>query len=182
MMSSRNPILIRNVRSLTDARYFAAMEVDWISMPLTSDPATFLLWHNLQSWISGVRLAAEISTDDEALIAKTIIDAAPDGLIVNNMEMVHLTGGIELFLLRDEVNNSFGDEVYAQVVPYQSGMPISHFESPQLIFLEADWTPEMINQLDNYSGGFSFNAVDEEALGLKDFSSMDLMLECIRKA
>lgn len=182
-LPDRNPILIRNIGSLTDARYFAAMEVDWISMPLSEDPATFLLWHNLRSWISGIRLASELSIKDESLISKAIIDAAPEGLIMDDMEMVHLTGGLDFFLVTDEVNATVGDEVFAQIVRYQSNMPLSHFRSPQRIFLEANWSAEMIEELkrNNYSGGFCFNAVDEDKLGMKDFSMMDELLDCIRR-
>ena len=65
---NRNPILIRNIKHLTDARYFAAMGVDWMSMPLTHDPQSFAMWHTLADWIEGVKLAAEIDVNDEMLV------------------------------------------------------------------------------------------------------------------
>ena len=79
---SRNQILVRNIKHLTDARYFAAMGVDWMSMELNSDPTSFMRWHTLRDWVEGVKLAAEIDAGDEMLLSKTIIDARPDGIIL----------------------------------------------------------------------------------------------------
>ena len=73
---------MRNIKHLTDARYFAAMGVDWMSMELNNDPTSFMKWHTLKDWVEGVQLAAEIGTPDEMLLAKTIIDARPDGIIL----------------------------------------------------------------------------------------------------
>ena len=97
-----NQILVRNIRHLTDARYFAAMGVDWMSMELSGDPASFSKWHSMQEWISGVKLAAELTSEDESVIARTIIDVKPEGIISDNLDIVHLTGGVHLFLLSDK--------------------------------------------------------------------------------
>ena len=69
---------------MTDARYFAAMGVDWMSIELNNDPASFMRWHTLKDWVSGVKMAAEIIVPDEMLIAKTIIDAKPDGIVFHH--------------------------------------------------------------------------------------------------
>ena len=82
-----NPILVRNIHHLTDARYFAAMGVEWMSIKLSADPASFSKWHMLKDWVAGVKLAAEIQMEDEMLLAKTIIDAAPDGIIINQLNI-----------------------------------------------------------------------------------------------
>src|SRR5687768_1137308 len=94
-----NNIFIRNISSLTDARYFAAMGVDWMSVKLSEDPASFSKWHTMREWVAGVKLAVELISNDESLIAKAMIDAQPDGLVADNLDNIHLTGGIDLFLL-----------------------------------------------------------------------------------
>lgn len=182
---SSNLILVRNILHLTDARYFAAMEVDWISMELSEDPFSFSRWHAMRDWISGVKLAAELQNKDESLVAKTIIDARPDGIIFNNLEFVHLTGGMDLFILADKLLPVHSSQLFGQIIPYDPltvAEGVFSFESPALIYLEADWTPDLISELKdkNYSGGFCFRSGDENIVGVKDYTSMDEMIEIIR--
>jgi hypothetical protein len=182
-MPGPNPIMIRNVSHLTDARYFAAMEVDWISIVLTDDPVSFSKWHAMRDWISGVKLAAELAATEESLVAKTIIDANPEGIITDNLDIIHLSGGIELFLLTQKVLPP--DENYFQIIPY-SNYNITPTEITVLyaghIFLEAAWSIQMIEDLKkaNYMGGFCFQTSGELAVGIKDFSEMDELLELIK--
>src|SRR5688500_6263201 len=181
----KSQIIVRNITHLTDARYFAAMEVDWISMVLTDDPVSFSKWHAVRDWISGVRLAAELSDIDESLVAKTIIEAAPDGVITDNLDIIHLTGGIELFIVTEKLLTTNSDQLFMQILPYSSLNPqldLSTLKNPELIYLEANWTPQMITDLKNknYSGGICFTSGTEIATGLKDFSEMDEMIELLR--
>lgn len=180
---STNPILIRNISHLTDARYFAAMGVDWMSMVLSDDPVSFLKWHTLRDWISGVQLAAEIRDADEPLMAKTIIDAKPEGIILENLDQVHLTGGLQVFLLNAGDASQKENALYAQIIHY----PDVELEyilqlNPQLVFLEANWTYDMIMELKskNYHGGFCFAGENEMAVGVRDYTGMDEMIELIR--
>lgn len=183
-MANRNLIMIRDVSHLTDARYFAAMEVDWISITLSNDATSFSKWHGMREWISGVKLAAELSSEEESLVAKTIIDASPDGIITDNLDIIHLTGGIDLFVLTDKLLPA--NDNFCQIISYgkrQTGKDIATLNSRTNIFLAADWTPALITELkeNNYTGGFCFHASGELATGMKDFSEMDEMLELIRR-
>ncbi|MEO5905608.1 MAG: hypothetical protein ABIQ11_02705 [Saprospiraceae bacterium] len=178
-----NPILIRNISHLTDARYFAAMGVDWMSMVLSNDPISFSKWHTLRDWISGVHLAAEVPHADETLMAKTIIDAKPEGIIFEKLDQIHLTGGLQVFLLNDHDSDHRENALYAQIIQY----PDIQLENilrlnPQHVFLEANWTKEMIMELKskNYNGGFCFTGESETAVGIRDYARMDEMLELIR--
>ena len=182
-MSASNQIMIRNVSHLTDARYFAAMEVDWISIAINDDPVSFSRWHAMREWISGVKLAAELSTADESLIAKTIIDANPDGIITDNFDIIHLTGGIDLFLLTEKILPA--DDNYFQIIPYNNYnfSPVEIvLSNAKNIFLEAAWNIKMIEDLKqaNYMGGFCFQTSGEMEVGIKDFSEMDEILELIK--
>ena len=182
-MANRNLIMIRNISHLTDARYFAAMEVDWISITLTDDATSFSKWHAMRDWITGVKLAAELSSEEESLVAKTIIDASPDGIITDNLDIIHLTGGIDLFVLTEKLLHA-NDNFY-QIISYdklKSTNDIATLSSRTNIFLAADWTPALIKEMkeNNYAGGFCFHASGEMATGMKDFSGMDEMLEIAR--
>lgn len=183
---STTSILVRNINNLTDARYFAAMGVDWMSMELTEDPLSFSKWHTLHEWISGVKLAAELNARDESVIAKAIIDAAPDGIISDNLDLIHLAGGIELFLLTDKLLSGNSNGLYSQIIPYTSfpsDYNVASIEHPELIYLENEWTPEVISTLksNGYRGGFCFSGSDESLVGVKDYSYMDFMIEVVKQ-
>ncbi len=51
----------------------------------------------------------------------------------------------------------------------------------QQIFLEAHWTPDLIQSVldEGYRGGFCFRTTHEEMTGVKDFSRWDDMLEML---
>lgn len=179
----KNPVMVRRVTQLTDARYFAAMEVDWISMQLSSDDLSFKRWHAMKDWITGVPLAAELIDEDETLIAKAIIDGQPEGIITSNLDSIHLTGGLELFLITDFVASD-QNELYSQIIPfdlYRSLDPVPKWSSS--IFLTADWTVELISELcdRNFNGGICFNAVEETITGMKDYSDIEEMLGLLKK-
>ena len=92
-----NQILVRNITHLTDARYFAAMGVDWMSMVLTKEQDTFARWHALRDWVAGVKLLAEVRSGVEDLLAKVIIDAKPDGLLLPKNLQMEIPNEVEIF-------------------------------------------------------------------------------------
>lgn len=58
------PILARNVCHLTDARYFAALEADYIVFNLdTSNPDGIdpMLFHGIVGWVEGSKIAVEMA-------------------------------------------------------------------------------------------------------------------------
>lgn len=176
----KNKILVRNIKHLTDARYFAAMGVDWMSMELNSDPASFMRWHTFKDWVEGVSLAAEIDSSDETLLAKTIIDAKPDGIILTELSKLEALEDVELFYDTHYIDR---DEC-----PYDS-IKIIHFEEidadrildldPYVTFLQHDWTPDILELLlaGGYKGGICFSGGEEDATGMRDYERMDELLE-----
>lgn len=178
---NRNQILVRNIQHLTDARYFAAMGVDWMSMELNGDPASFVRWHTFKDWVEGVKLAAEIYTNDEMLLAKAVIDAQPQGIIF------HQTGGsaglpdVQLFFdaTGDEGEIDFPDGSI-RIITYHPMIDMLSFLDldPETAFLQADWTPDMLGTLldAGYMGGICFSGGDEDATGMRDYEAMDELL------
>jgi len=178
-----NPILVRKINHLTDARYFAAMGVDWISMELNTDPASFMRWHTLKDWVAGVKLAAEIDMNDEMVLAKTIIDARPDGMVVNKYIHEDLLSELEIFY---EVNSfdeiTTGNEAtiilsFSDMTPVESILNIPSDK----IFLQATWTVDMLTNLrtNGYVGGICFLGGLEDQTGIRDYGEMDEMLEIL---
>lgn len=182
MMTS--PIFISHVTHLTDARYWAAMAADWISLQLTEDDKSFQRWHTFHEWISGVMLAAEPDDADESLIARCIIEAKPDGLVCDNLEFLHLTGGMTLFV-RTEKPLADSYDLITQIIPFTSltdhGRAILQIPSSG-VFIEHDWDIHSIRKVKEmgYKGGFGFRGTPEKETGQKDFTLYDEMVEEIR--
>lgn len=178
-----HPILIRKIQHLTDARYFAAMGVDWMSMELTKDQKTFDRWHALKDWVAGVKLLAEFDFRNEELLAKVIIDANPDGVLVDHNTNVLLPEHIQVFreidLMDKEKDQS--DDLFVLTFDHPGALDqIIHVGTR--LFLQSDWYPEKLNELitSGYRGGFCFEGTKEEMIGIKDYSEMDEMLELVK--
>jgi len=176
-----NPILVRNIKHLTDARYFAAMGVDWMSIQLSTMPSSFLLWHTLKEWIEGVKLAAEIPADDEMLLAKTVIEALPDGIILNQLIFYDIPQTIQLFYEIDktEKENLKSDATF--ILSYDPRLLASGklLELPaNKIFLQSSWTLYQLQSLldSGYQGGICFIGGEEDKTGVRDYGVMDDLL------
>ncbi len=181
---NRNPILIRNIKHLTDARYFAAMGVDWMSMTLTDLPQTFAMWHTLSDWIAGVKLAAEIDVHDEMLLAKTIIDAKPEGIVSNQNNESEIPSTTQLFVEVQSIADIEGNDKAFYLLPYHSDLPNDFLSSSESknIFLVSEWTQDSISALlaKGYKGGFCFSGGEEEEVGVRDYELMDELLELLQ--
>lgn len=181
---NKNPILIRNINHLTDARYFAAMGVDWMSMPLTHDPQSYAMWHTLSEWISGVKLAAEVDVNDEMLLAKTIIDAKPEGIVANQFVPNVMPSNAQLFLEVNSIPERTDLLSAFLIMPYdpeKTNLLKSETTSKGL-FLFADWTKDSLEKLlaTGYQGGICFAGGEEEEVGVRDFELMDELLEMVQ--
>jgi hypothetical protein len=178
----RNQILVRNIKHLTDARYFAAMGVDWMSMELNGDPTSFMRWHTFKDWVEGVKLAAEIVTYDEMLLAKTIIDAMPEGVVFHQLDGTAGLPDLQLFFDMTTIDaESVLPESSISIMPYHPTIDMLSVLDldPHTTFLQADWTNDMLSALleAGYKGGICFSGGDEDATGMRDYELMDELLE-----
>ncbi len=178
--------MVRNINHLTDARYFAAMGVDWMSILLTADPKSFSLWYMLKEWIEGVKLAAEIHAEDEMLLAKTIINAAPDGIILGDLSTPDISSSIQIFHeadLLDTVVLSAGNTLILEYEPGESMMErILQFPLDK-IFLQSPWTTEQLEGVlsSGYRGGICFSGGQEDITGVRDYEVMDQLLGLLQE-
>ena len=177
-------VFIRNVTQLTDARYFAAMGVQWMSLLIEEDPKSFTRWHALRDWVEGVRLAADIGTNEESTVARMIIDARPDGIVSPSIDLLHLAGGVDYFLLTETKVDREIREMIRMIVNVENmaTLPdwILNFDAEQ-IFIQTDLQIEVIKSYlqQGYEGGFCLLASGEQVTGIKDFSEWDQILELL---
>lgn len=183
----KHPVFVRKIRHLTDARYFAAMGVEWMSIVLTPEPATFAFWHAIRDWVEGVKLAAEVDVRDEELLARVIIEAEPNGLVPSDWKVVEIPEHIELFYPMLQPDQTAMPLAGTLIWPYNQGLnwdQIAPAFSPDRIFLECDWTLSLLEEVlsAGYTGGICFRGGEEEVKGVRDYEVMDAMLGRLGKA
>ena len=174
-----NQILVRNITHLTDARYFAAMGVDWMSMVLTEEQDTFARWHALRDWVAGVKLLAEVRSGNEDLLAKVIIDAKPDGLLLPKNLQMEIPNEVEIF---EEGPVAANNRI--QIIQYESLDDLNfNEEETQSVFLQAPWTLPLLNEVlsSGFKGGICFFGGKEEAVGVRDYADLDDMINLIKE-
>lgn len=177
-------ILVRQIRHLTDARYFAAVGVDYMSMEIDESQHSFDRWHAIKDWVEGVALIAEPSNENESLLAKIIIDAKPDGLVITPEMLPSVPSEMELLMTESNVMNpSFLPGVTlileAETELFESGFQF-HYE--QTVYLQMDWNPVLLAQVlqQGYTGGICFTGGKEEITGVRDYNVMDDMISLLR--
>ncbi len=180
----RHTVLVRHIRHLTDARYFAAMGVDWMSLELDADPISFSRWHTLRDWVEGVRLVAELDVRDDMLLARAIIDAAPDGVLAIPPMEVDLPEGVMHFLTPLNTAETVQDHAYI-ILPYDPALSADEQlrgHDPERVFLEADWTASLLRSLlvSGYTGGICLEGGEESETGMRDYEMMDGLFEELR--
>jgi hypothetical protein len=177
---NKHPILIRNITHLTDARYFAAMGVDWMTMELNNEPTSFMKWHTLKDWVAGVKLAAEIDITDEMLLAKTIIDAIPDGIVVHNIIPIELSPDIQVFYDAQSLEGIDFPVNNLKIIRYDQWMDLQTILSTNQedIFLQSDWTHDSLEKVlqAGYAGGICFTGGAEDITGIRDYELMDELI------
>jgi len=179
------PILVRKIQHLTDARYFAAVGVDYLSLVLDESQLSFDRWHAIRDWVEGVSLVAEPSNENESLLAKIIIDAKPNGLLVTPSMLPNVPAEIELFMIAASaidpsrpLGTSLILELPAELINAEFQLP----ETEDALFIQTEWTPVLVAKVlhQGYEGGFCFTGGKEEITGVRDYNVMDDMISLLR--
>lgn len=76
-----------SVSSLSDARYFAAMGVDWLGFDVNPNSESYVspeLYKNIAGWVAGPKRVIEISGGQVNHVDQLIEDYSPDAIQVNS--------------------------------------------------------------------------------------------------
>ena len=85
------------ITNLTDARYFAAREVEWLGFPIGNGDGMIapMQVKAIAEWVDGVKIVGEFSfaTPEEilALSEQVGLDAVPVGMFISQKEISELT-------------------------------------------------------------------------------------------
>jgi len=180
-----HPILVRKIQHLTDARYFAAVGVDYLSLVLDESQLSFDRWHAIRDWVEGVSLVAEPSNESESLLAKIIIDAKPNGLLITPAMLPSVPAEIELFMMAASMINPPSPLGTSLILELPAELINTDFQLPEAedaLFLQTDWTPFLVAKVlqQGYEGGFCFTGGKEEVTGVRDYNVMDDMISLLR--
>jgi hypothetical protein len=176
------PILVRHVAHLTDARYFAAAGVDWISLDVADDAESFARFQAIRDWVEGVNVAAEPLTDDEDLLARILIELRPAGMIVP-LELVNMVPpDVQRFV-------AIESDAAVSIPPGARRIVVQHAPMPDVPnpwvkedLIETDWTPGLLRRMIDagYAGGYCLHGGTEELTGVKDFTPIDEIMDLLR--
>jgi phosphoribosylanthranilate isomerase len=186
----KKKILVRKVYNLTDARYYSAMNVDWISFDLSEGIQELLIKHYTEiiGWIEGPGFLLEPGKNEIQEIIAQIPQAT--GVISNLDLKLETQQTINLFVpisleefIDDRTYGTSVNEVIYIVEPTQklSKLKLADYAALERkggstsYFLDIRHESGPENQFLRLPGldGFVFHGGAEEKVGVKSFEEMD---------
>lgn len=175
---SQTKFFAKNITHLTDARYFAAMGVDWMSFDLGPKGISLAAFNAIVEWVEGPLIAIqELETDEEIDQVHKIrlldqIDPNDDQILYINAT---LFGDIPYDLQAQAI--LLKAESKKDVIQLKSKIKSTDIS----IYLESDLNnEELIDICREIPGlGLVVNGSDEEKTGFKDFELIDELFEAL---
>lgn len=182
-----------SVTSLSDARYFAGMGVDWLGFDVNSQSDNFVsveLYENIAGWVSGPKRVIEFSSHPVDTSIREIVETySPDFLQVSLNHVQLLSTGIALFAHAPIDSIDFGylarvaDKIEYLVVELAGKHPLSQRQLLSeiavrvnvLLTIEPDLfdVKKIISELP--ISGFALKGSKELKTGLKDYDYSNLL-------
>jgi phosphoribosylanthranilate isomerase len=192
-MQVRPQIIVTGVSNLTDARYFAAMGVQWMGFPLTGETAlnaTQVM--AIKDWVEVPKYFVEIAPDQQHDIADIIgileIDAVVTELLpkavsqeviwrrkirTEELSAPTLPGHMEQVILLDMTAEEDAQKMILEDEKLTSAL--GAICAGHRIWLAMDWTPESLPEFIEKvrPAGVVLEAGDEEIIGVKSYTGLD---------
>lgn len=158
----KTKIKASGITNLTDARYFAAREVEWLGFRFGGDPATsisLLAAKAIAEWVDGVKIVGEFdfATAEDIKTANDLMhfDAVQVGMFTSSEELKKLPN---LTCIKEVVvtDTSSAEEIKGHFIEYQAYA--SYF---LLDFTKAEISWEMLKAGDSLSLGFLTKLFEE---------------------
>ncbi len=168
----------KNIHHLTDARYFSAMGVEWMSFLIGQDGISEHAFHGIVEWIEGPKIGVEgdvelASLSDYTVIrARDYIEPSDTNILQIGLDMwSQAPYELEAKAILLSVNSleeirEHSSFLENQNIPYFLD---THFSNDQLINI----TKEISNV------GIAISGSNEEKLGFKDFDDIDQLFEAL---
>lgn len=189
-------ILAAEVSNLTDARYFAAWGVDYVSFNCNQGEDNFIEENKLieiKDWIEGPKFLANFIGLDEAPFMEELVDRLGlEGLVLGPFTPEATINAIDAEIIFQEYIEKDAlelmDQFQSKSAIHQSVIPIvkttlakaSDFFSKEVFLDIEDLNIEMVSRIINESQcGIVLRGGDEEKVGLKSFDFLDEVFELL---
>lgn len=194
------PVLAHSVENLTDARYFASWQVDWISLTAEKGGQEVLNMTSIKeivSWLDGSQLMASF---DQTPLEEAIWFAREAGLgaLMIPYQPLSESTDIDLFFIIDLDDASSGEKIntalrnganviirareYDQKLSdrFADLLPTPFLRKKA--FVDLPLNTDLVKELDDKLPGIGFCLAggQEEKLGVKSFEDLDELVETLR--
>ena len=157
MTDPRPKIIAANITNLTDARYFAAWEVDFLLFDL--DVISLQQVDEIREWVSGPELLLLISETSIPLVEEAVIKLTPWAI------------GLKRSAVESQIEFLRG---HVRFFEFQSSDGRSRLEMDDEIFTLC----EDLNEVKNTTpGNIIIQGSEEEMTGVKSFQDVDTLFE-----
>lgn len=189
--------------NLTDARYFAAREVDFLGFNLEAGTEGYLdpiYMKAIREWVEGPRIVGEFSRTPAPYIREAAAFFGLDAVQVTTAYASHLAEleGLTVILTVDAGAEVLKEDLFQKAAPYVAyfllKMPAGSFD-PELngllrkvcavypVLLETDAPAEAVSALAGQlqPAGLSLTGGEEEQVGVKSFDEIEAIFEALGK-
>jgi phosphoribosylanthranilate isomerase len=205
-MSFPTRIKVSNIDNLTEARYFAGAQVDWLTFCLDDDSPRCvkpLTVHDIAEWIQGPQLVGEMgdyTVDKMHEVAEALeLDLLQCRLSTSANKIgqlqypvigeISLPSDTSLHSVQQQCEKHASEVAYFQLsIPTESeeALPFSEKALRELtaqypVILDFPWEQDtLLSLIDRYQpAGINLEAAGEQQTGLKSFEEVEQLLESL---
>ncbi len=188
----KTKIIAADLQNLTDARYFAAWLVEYMSFDLSAPAADLPKIKEMMDWVEGPIFAAQFTgLEDRQSIEAQLEALSVDHLILGpyaDEELINSDWQVtKTILLDEEIDDLTSDRTYIA----QSTLSFNDFSQDKKntlkdlcnshsIYLDCGFTSSNINDiLDLGITGLVLRGGEEEKVGVKSYEDLDEILEAL---
>ncbi len=200
----RTKVKASSITNLTDARYFAAWEVEWIGFDLSVGGINPLEVHAIREWLDGVKFVGEFGMQPVIDIQSAAEELNLDAIQLDHFAPLSMAQTLQDYTLFKEIVIESLEELsslssylspFAPYVEYfilnfaKNGFLMNAIELNQLVSISNKYSvllnavfekSELLHLLDTVPvKGIAVNGGEEEKVGYKSFDELDEIMEAL---
>jgi phosphoribosylanthranilate isomerase len=188
-------ILAADINNLTDARYFAAWGIEWLSFYISKEElneAGTQKYTEIKDWLEGPKFAARFAKEiDPESMMEFAAAVGLDGVISDALKAELLNSfptNIQILLESDSVTELLDAAYETLIFKVDSAEKLAEIPFKDLedyeMYLDIDFSPDMVKQHKHIwrSAGIVLRGGEEEKVGFKSFDELDEIFETLEVA
>ncbi len=177
-------IIANEITNLTDARYFAAMGVDWIGFDMgLNSPLSIEHVMAFADWVEGPEFFLDVRGKSEDQIAEMLGNFQAAGLLIDEgVSLPHYAGKVIRAQEQGVSGNSPTDILICTIECWQERGQGSNLAEAEEVWVVIDNVAEHDNlkAATDMISGIVVSGGDEQKVGLKSYDDLDELIEHIR--